>query len=291
MPLVFFSLAGSKLPGYILPCLPPLALLMGRAADRLVRRQPAPPFGGARAVAVIGLVLAGLVSALPAALYRWRDPAWVMAVPLAGMGDPVRVRLRAARGPPIPTGALAILRVGGAGFLLLLTQIAPGVVARRESGRDLFLPAHGREVLALGAWRTAWMAGYFYNDGRVREVSGLAEVAAAADGGPVLVLAGPSERRTIEATRLRPITLAEGPRETACCAWSALARAFMKPHDSPTGRLARPAQEGARGPSQAGGSFVARTRPQRMIRARPRRYGGRGPPTPVRSACVEAGSE
>jgi 4-amino-4-deoxy-L-arabinose transferase-like glycosyltransferase len=212
LPLLFFSLAGSKLPGYILPCLPPLALLMGRAAERLVERHPPPRFGGARAVAVIGLVLAGLVSALPAAFYQWRDPAWVMAMPLAAWAILMAFAF-ARRVGPDPQGALAILRVGGAGFLLLLTQIAPGVVARRESGRDLFLPAHGREVLALGAWRTAWMAGYFYNDGRVREIAGLAEVSAAAEPGPVLVLAGPSERRTIEATAsLRSFVLSEGPR-------------------------------------------------------------------------------
>jgi 4-amino-4-deoxy-L-arabinose transferase-like glycosyltransferase len=212
LPLAFFSLAGSKLPGYILPCLPPLALLMGRAADRLVLRQPAPVLGGSRAVALTGLVLAGLVSALPAALYQWRDPAWVTAVPLAGWAVLFAFAF-ARRVGPDPAGALAILRVGGAGLLLLLTQIAPGVVARRESGRNLFLPAHGREVLALGAWRTAWMAGYFYNDGRVREIDRLAEVQAAAEGGPVLVLAGPSERRVIEATStLRSTALAEGPR-------------------------------------------------------------------------------
>jgi 4-amino-4-deoxy-L-arabinose transferase-like glycosyltransferase len=212
LPLVFFSLAGAKLPGYILPCLPPLALLMGRAADRLVLRRPAPPGGGSRTVALIGLVLAAVVSAVPAILYHAHDPAWVMAVPLAGWAVVVAFAF-ARRVGPDPGGALAILRVGGAGALLLLTQIAPGVVARRESGRDLFLPAHGREVLALGAWRTAWMSGYFYNDGRVREVSTLAEVVAAAESGPVLVLAGPSERRTIEGTpSLRPITLSEGAR-------------------------------------------------------------------------------
>jgi 4-amino-4-deoxy-L-arabinose transferase-like glycosyltransferase len=211
-PLVFFSLAGSKLPGYILPCLPPLALLMGRAADRLVRRQPTPRFGGVRAVAVTGLVLASLVSALPVALYQWGDPAWVTALPVAGWAILFAFAF-ARRARPDAAGALSILRVGAAGFLLLLTGIAPGVLSRRESGRDLFLPAHGREVLALGAWRTAWMAGYFYNDGRVREIRSFAEIGAGPSAGPLLVLVGPSERRTIEATpSLRSIVLSEGPR-------------------------------------------------------------------------------
>jgi 4-amino-4-deoxy-L-arabinose transferase-like glycosyltransferase len=212
LPLAFFSMAGSKLPGYILPCLPPLALLMGRAADQLVKRQPAPPFCGARAVALVGLVLAGLLSALPAALFKWRDPAYPMALPLAGWAILMAFAF-ARRVVPDPAGALAILRVGSVGVLLLLTQIAPGVVARRESGRDLFLPAQGREVLAFGAWRTAWMAGYFYNEAHVREIGGLAEVFSGAESGPVLVLAGPSEGLAIEATNsLRSFSLAEGPR-------------------------------------------------------------------------------
>ena len=212
VPLAFFSVAGSKLPGYILPCLAPLALLMGRAADRLVRGDASPTWAGGRAVAVVGLVLAGLVAALPAGLYRLGDPAWPTAVPLALWAIAVAF-VFARRVTRDPAGAFGILRVGGAGVLLMLTQIAPGVVARRESGRDLFLPARGREVLALGAWRTAWMSGYFYNDGRVREVSGLAEVTAAAEGGPVLVLAGPSEGRTIESSPgFRAFRLAEGPR-------------------------------------------------------------------------------
>jgi hypothetical protein len=74
----------------------------------------------------------------------------------------------------------------------------------------------GREVLVWGAWRTAWMAGYFYNDGRVREVSGASEVLAAVDAGPTLVLVGPGEKRRIEAMGgVLVRVLAEGPRQNA----------------------------------------------------------------------------
>jgi hypothetical protein len=41
------------------------------------------------------------------------------------------------------------------------------------------------------------MAGYFYNDGKVREVPDVAAVVEAAKAGPVLVLAGPAEARRI----------------------------------------------------------------------------------------------
>lgn len=37
---IFFSLSSSKLPSYILPCLPPLGLLMGRELDRALSRSP-----------------------------------------------------------------------------------------------------------------------------------------------------------------------------------------------------------------------------------------------------------
>jgi hypothetical protein len=57
------------------------------------------------------------------------------------------------------------------------------------------------------------MSGYFYNDGRVREVTELSAIVEAASGGPVLVLAGPSERRRLEAiSSLRLLPLATGVR-------------------------------------------------------------------------------
>ena len=64
-----------------------------------------------------------------------------------------------------------------------------------------------------GAWRTAWMAGYFYNDARVREVKGADAIAEAAGREPVLVLCAPYECSQVE--RLPAVevtTLATGPR-------------------------------------------------------------------------------
>ena len=216
LPLAFFSLAASKLPGYILPCVPPLAILMGRAADRLVTEAATPErWLAARVVGLVGLVLGALVAIAPAALFREQEPLWRSLIPLAVWALVVTF-LVSSRLRIDPAGALRTLRVGAAGLLLLIALAAPPILARRESGRVLFIPAMGREVLAWGAWRTAWMAGYFYNDGRVREVADASEVMAAVEQGPQLVLLGPAERRRLEAMGgLLVRRLASGPRDNS----------------------------------------------------------------------------
>ena len=216
LPLAFFSLAGSKLPGYILPCVPPLALLVGRAADRLIHEGGTPErFLSSRVAGLVTLVLGALLAASPAALFRIQEPLWRSAVPF-GVWALVVGFLFSRRVGPDPAGALRLLRIGGAGLLLLLALAAPPILAHRESGARLFAPAMGREVLAWGAWRTAWMAGYFYNDGKVREVGQASEILAAIDAGPTLVLAGPSERRRLEAMgSIEVHVLAQGPRSNS----------------------------------------------------------------------------
>ena len=212
LPLLLFSLAGSKLPGYVLPCLPPLALWIGRAADHMVKGDAAP---GVRVAGLLTVIMGALVGAAPIVAARAGEPAWPLLAPIAAwcvlMALLFSSRLRQA-----PAYALRVLRVGAAGLLVLLTGAAPPILRARESGRDLFLPARGREVLAWGAWRTAWMAGYFYNDGHVQPVESLADIQQRLAAGPVLVVCGPAERRILaESPGLRTRVLAEGPRGNA----------------------------------------------------------------------------
>jgi 4-amino-4-deoxy-L-arabinose transferase-like glycosyltransferase len=215
LPLCFLSLAGSKLPGYVLPCLPPLAILMARAADELAgsRDEPSP---WPRVVALVGLgtgaVLAGLA---PALLRAEGDPLWTRVLTLSAWCVLVPY-LFARTVTTRPAAALGLLHVGAAGFTLLLTMQAVAFLPRHESGRDVLRPARGREVLVFDAWRTNWMAGYFYNDGRVRPIEGLADLETAATAGPVLVLCSPDRRAEVGrkpglSTRL----LATGPRGDA----------------------------------------------------------------------------
>ncbi len=212
LPLLFFSSAGSKLPGYILPCLPPLAILAGRAADRMAGER----LGAAwvRGAALVGLVAAVAVGAVPYLLSRQGEPAWRSTAPLALWAGLVAFAF-SRRVMRDAAGALALLRVGSAGFLLLLAVAAPDVLAHQQAGRDLFRDTRGQEVLSFGAWRTAWVAGYFYNDGNVREVTDLSDVVAAARVAPALVVCAPKERRQIEKSpELTALVLAHGPRAT-----------------------------------------------------------------------------
>ena len=212
VPFVFFSAAGSKLPGYVLPCLAPLAILMGRAARDLLRDGAR---GSRRAGALVAVALAIPVAIAPFVLRRLGEPGWTATLPLGAWALAAAVAFAARIGTD-PAGSLRVMRVGAAGLLTLMALVAPPILSRRESGRDLFAAARGREVLAWGATRTAWMSGYFYNDGKVREADGLATVVAEASRAPVLVICGPAERQTLaRAPGLVARVLAEGPRKSA----------------------------------------------------------------------------
>jgi 4-amino-4-deoxy-L-arabinose transferase-like glycosyltransferase len=212
LPLGFFSLAGSKLPGYILPCLPPLALLIGRGAAHLSLGEPR-AWRHVRSAAVVGAVLGVGLACVPFLLAHLGEARWSLLLP-SGLWALIVTVSVAVRLPSATVGALGLLRVGGAGFLLLLATSLPPILSSRGSGRDLFRAAGGQEVLVWGARRTAWMSGYFYNDGRVREVEDLRSIYREAEHGSVLVLVGPSEKRRLLAVpALDTQLLAEGPHD------------------------------------------------------------------------------
>ena len=209
VPLALFSVAGSKLPGYILPCLPPFAILLALSTRVLSSPEHR---GAVRAAGLIGLVIAAVAAALTIRGFRegeaWGRSAlapafWLLATTFAASRAFDRARHEGLR----------ILAIGASGLLLLLTLVAPPVLETMESGRRLFLPAQGREVLAIGAWRTAWMAGYFYNDGRVREMTSLSQALALVGDEPRLLLLGPAEWHEVKGLdRYATLQLAQGAR-------------------------------------------------------------------------------
>jgi 4-amino-4-deoxy-L-arabinose transferase-like glycosyltransferase len=210
VPLGLFSLAGSKLPGYILPALPPIAILLALAARSLATPGRN---GSHRLAGLIGLILSAVILAVVVRGFNegqpWGRSALAPAIWALASTFLASRSLEGGR-----TDGARVLTIGASGFLLLLTLVAPPVLDAMESGRRLFLPARGREVLVHGAWRTAWMSGYFYNDGKVREVD-KAEVLRAAAKEPRLVLFGDREWRQVETSQsLSVLKLAEGPRGT-----------------------------------------------------------------------------
>ena len=211
VPLILFSLAGSKLPGYILPCLPPFAILLAVGArDLRPHDQQKAAF---RIAGLVGLIISALL--LAASLRAMRDglpwgrsalapSAWALALTFFVSRSLDIERARAE--------SLRLLSIGAAGFLLLLTLVAPPVLEAMESGRRLFLPANGREVVVVGAWRTAWMSGYFYNNGKVREL-GKDEPMSVEAGETRLVLFGPVEWEKVQSSaQFSVLQLARGPR-------------------------------------------------------------------------------
>ncbi len=210
-PLILFSLAGSKLPGYILPCLPPLAIALAIGARRITQERS--PTAG-RIAGLTGVILAAALGAVAIRGLRadepWGRSALMPALWLVATMFLVSRAFQAAR-----RGVVRLLSISAAGFLLLLTLVAPPVLEAMESGRRLFIPAQGREVLVAGAWRTAWMAGYFYNDGHVAEVASLETALRMVDDKPRLLLLGPAEwRQAQKASAFTYLKLAVGAHET-----------------------------------------------------------------------------
>jgi 4-amino-4-deoxy-L-arabinose transferase-like glycosyltransferase len=84
VPFVFFSLSNSKLPGYVLPCLPPLSLLLGRSLAERVQHPG--NIRGLKAARWFYLVFSlTAAAAAPVAMWMNYKDAWEAGLMLGGV--------------------------------------------------------------------------------------------------------------------------------------------------------------------------------------------------------------
>lgn len=134
----FFSLSGSKLPGYIVPIFPALAMLAGIALDHINERSWQRQVNAMLALAVVGLLATPYVATLdkpttPNEVYRafalWVGAAFLVLL----VGMIVARRLLRSRGlfPSITAYAMALY------LCCTVALLGHEVMGRRASGVDL----------------------------------------------------------------------------------------------------------------------------------------------------------
>lgn len=161
-PLIFFSVSGSKLPGYILPALPGAALLAGERLAAFLRGE-----GNSRALRATGALM--LVLAVAGALYELKASE-LSRVCIALVAAPV-VAVSAYVLLATKRRVRAVLLVVGVSFLttVLVVSCALERASARESVRELLRAAEKRgygraPVLNL---HTVERTGEFYAAGRL----------------------------------------------------------------------------------------------------------------------------
>lgn len=190
--VVFFSCVSTKLPHYILPVMPPLALMTGWWVSQVVAGREAfdAASAGGRTLRW-GLPLAVLALGSAALVGLWRaglTAAWSFAwgLPLTGLAGAAMVA-RAMRGrePARVFGVLAVTTL-----LLCLTvtsAILPGMERYRSTKRivrQMQRKAAGRDIIL---WRLREPSLVFYMRRRVCVIDYLRQLPAP-DGRPLLVL-------------------------------------------------------------------------------------------------------
>lgn len=155
LPIVFFSFSGSKLPGYILPALPAVALLSG---DRLLTTLRWP----LRATGVICFVLGvgGIVYAAQSGDFSIAC-GFAAAVPMFAAAIATFVLSRRT--------ALAVVAGGVFVLVVILLNCAAPAIAHRESVRDLLTLADARGYAGVPvlAQRSDDRSAQFYAHDRV----------------------------------------------------------------------------------------------------------------------------
>jgi 4-amino-4-deoxy-L-arabinose transferase-like glycosyltransferase len=135
-PFLFFSLSSSKLPGYVLPSLPPIALLLGRGLTELTQRPEAPV--KLKGTPWIYLVFSlGLAIALPVIMWQTYQDTWHAGLILAvAVALPALTVFWLARRGNL-RGAVYATAVQGVVVLLAVTQFGFAPLAEYNSAHDI----------------------------------------------------------------------------------------------------------------------------------------------------------
>lgn len=192
MPIAFFSVSGSKLPGYILPALPGAALLIGEQLSRIVRGEGSTVVIRLTGVLLVALAAGGMIYA-QRTTYISMSCAAQIVVPLFIAGLLALLLARQRRLCLMTTAGAMLLSVA------LAVNCAAAVIGQRESTRQLLQQASAR---GLGAAPVCGLyvierTSEFYAaervmrdaNGEVQRFEGAAHVLAAAQrsGGTLLV--------------------------------------------------------------------------------------------------------
>ncbi|MBN2339420.1 MAG: glycosyltransferase family 39 protein [Acidobacteria bacterium] len=142
-PILFFSLSGSKLAGYILPSLPPLALLLGARLARWIG-EGAEARALCAAVTAQALLALGLAVAAPVFFQKdygghWREGLAISLAVLVPAGFALHYGWSGR-----PRDAVRATALGGAALVLAVVLFAFPVLGEYHSTRTI-----AREALAL----------------------------------------------------------------------------------------------------------------------------------------------
>ena len=212
LPLLFFTASIGKQPRYVLPILPPLALLLARAVERRLAREPNGRDALLRWAAV---VVGALLVALGLLLYRaipiivMIDPALVAAgaVAIVAAGTLVLVAAAVARPPKLP---LVVALAGALTLLGLQYGLSP---AGRDPVQDMaaLVLQHRQDGERIATYRVFVRNLVFYTRVPQQDLTTDDEVRATLQSAtPTLVVVGADELdRIVDGTGLAPRALGE----------------------------------------------------------------------------------
>lgn len=135
-PVLFFSLSESKLPGYVLVSLPPLAMLVAQGQSRLFGAS-IPDKAGAAAGWLQLLISAALAAAFPVAVSRIYGESWTEGMPLVLAVVLPAIACVAATAAGRWRTAVALTVVQGLIMAAALTQFAFPLIAGDHSTREI----------------------------------------------------------------------------------------------------------------------------------------------------------